>query len=417
MIDDSSSEKSKKSKLDSIPSPWIIVILSAMLLMCSGIYSYTFGVFFKPIAGEFEWSRAVMSGAYAIRSLVVAAFVVPVGYLADRYGPRKVLLPCFLLLGISMIASVSVSTIWQLFLVQGLGIGIGCSGPFVCVTSTVVKWHEKRRGLALGIATAGTGLSSIIFPLVAANLIEVQGWRFAISVIGAIILAIGIPASLFMKDPPDLLKQKSTSGITTRRGLFEGWRLLPQFLKNPVFLALMLMFLLFNAVGNMLFNHLVNYATDIGIATLAAAAMMSAMGVASTTGRLGMGAISDRIGTKADASICCILLAISYVLLISKVPVLMWVAVVLFGIGYGGSVPLIAAIMGERVGIEKLAMATGVSTMGAFIGAALGPWLGGLIFDISGNYLWALILSVVFSIVALIIILRLPPPRTKTKYL
>jgi MFS family permease len=391
--------------------PWIIVILGAMLLFSSNAYNQTFGVFFKPITNNFGWTRATMSGAFAIRSLVCAVFVVPMGYWADRIGPRWVLMPCFILLGAGMIAIAKVTTIWQLYLIQGAGIGIGMSGPFVCIMSTVAKWHESRRGLALGIASAGTGLSSIIFPLVATQLIQAKGWQFAIFIIGLIILAIGIPASLIMKDPPNKIKRKLPSNDKASRGLFDILGLLPQFLKKPAFLSIIIMFMLIGAIGNMLYNHLVNYATDIGITALVAAGMMSAMGVASTIGRLGIGAISDRIGTKRDTAMCCILLAVSCLLLVSKVPALMWVAAALFGIGFGGSMPLVPAIMGERVGIEQLSTATGVGSIGIFIGAALGPWLGGFIYDVSGSYLWALLLAAGAGIAALIITIRMPSAR------
>ena len=398
-------------KLIGIFFPWIVVILGAMLLFSANAYNQTFGVFFKPITNNFGWTRATMSGAYAIRSLVCAVFVVPMGYWADRYGPRWVLLPCFILLGAGMMAIAKVTTIWQLYLIQGAGIGIGMSGPFVCIMSTVAKWHQSRRGLALGIASAGTGLSSIIFPLVATQLIQTKGWQFAIFIIGLIILAIGVPASLIMKDPPNKIKRKLHSNDRTSQGFFDILGLLPQFLKKPAFLSIIIMFMLIGAIGNMLYNHLVNYATDIGITALVAAGMMSAMGVASTIGRLGIGAISDRIGTKRDTAMCCILLAVSCLLLVSKVPALMWVAAALFGIGFGGSMPLVPAIMGERVGIEQLSTATGVGSIGIFIGAALGPWLGGFIYDVSGSYLWALLLAAGAGIAALIITIRMPSAR------
>jgi MFS family permease len=409
----SSSGLEKGHKIISIGNffPWIVVILGAMLLFSSNAYNQTFGVFFKPITNNFGWTRATMSGAFAIRSLVCAVFVVPMGYWADRYGPRWVLMPCFILLGAGMIAIAKVTTIWQLYLIQGAGIGIGMSGPFVCIMSTVAKWHESRRGLALGIASAGTGLSSIIFPLVATQLIQAKGWQFAIFIIGLIILAIGIPASLIMKDPPNKIKRKLPSNDKASRGLFDILGLLPQFLKKPAFLSIIIMFMLIGAIGNMLYNHLVNYATDIGITALVAAGMMSAMGVASTIGRLGIGAISDRIGTKRDTAMCCILLAVSCLLLVTKVPALMWVAAALFGIGFGGSMPLVPAIMGERVGIEQLSTATGVGSIGIFIGAALGPWLGGFIYDVSGSYLWALLLAAGAGIAALIITIRMPSAR------
>jgi MFS family permease len=395
-------------KSGGISFPWLVVLLGALLLFSSNIYNNTFGVFFKPIAEDFGWSRAAMSGSFTIRSIACAALVAPMGYLADRYGPRRVLLPCFILLGICTMAVASVTTLWQLYLIQGIGIGIASSGPFVCIMSTVAKWHKTRRGLALGITSAGAGLSSVIFPPVATKLIEVRDWQFAIFIIGIIILAIGVPASLNMKDPPNVIERPTPSRTGISRGPFDAWDSLLKFPRSPALLAIIMMFVLIGVVGNLLMNHLVNYATDIGITALVAAGMMSAVGVASATGRFGMGAISDRIGTRKDAALCCILLVASFVLLISKIPALMWVAAVLFGMGFGGTAPLIPAIMGEWVGTEQLSTATGVTTMGYFAGAALGPWLGGLIFDVSGSYLWALLLGAGVSLVALIIALRTP---------
>jgi len=141
---------------------------------------------------------------------------------------------------------------------------------------------------------------------------------------------------------------------------------------------------------------------------------MSVVGIASTTGRLGVGAIADRIGTKRDAAMCCMLMAVAFILLITKVPALIWVAAAAFGVAFGGAAPLLPAIIAERIGTEQLATATGMCMTGAFAGAALGPFLGGLIFDVSGTYFWALLLSMGLSIVALIVALRMPPARRET---
>ena len=411
MSNGNDTKNSPAHKLSGMPIRWVIVLLGTILLLLAYIYNYTFGVFFKPIAEDYGWSRTAVAGAFAIRSLVAAALVVPMGYWADRYGPRRVLLPSFILLGVSMMAVAKITTIWQLYLIQGAGIGISMSGPFTCILATVAKWHDTRRGLALGIAAAGIGLSSVIFPPVAAYLIQAVDWQFAYFILGLIILIIGIPASLFIKDPPIVVKQKLPDTISGSKGIFSAWGSIPQFLRNPIFLEIIIMFVFTSTAGNLLTNHLVNYATDIGITTLVAAGMMSVMGLASIIGRLGMGAISDRMGAKKDAAICCLLLAVSFILLISKITGLMWVAAALGGIGFGGTIPLAPALMGERVGMDRLSTATGAATMGLLIGAALGPWLGGLLFDTTGRYLWALLLAMGVSIVALIIALRIPSSR------
>ncbi len=401
-------QKRPGSALLPISFPWVIVLLGALLLLIGNVSNNTFGVFFKPIAGEFGWSRGAVSGAFAVRSLATAVLAMPMGYWSDRYGPRRVVLPCFLLLGVSFLVSAKVTTLWQFYLIQGLLMGIATSGPFVCLISTVARWHDKRPGLALGIATAGTGLSSVIFPPLAAKLILTMGWRGAIAVLGLVTLAVAVPASMFIKDPPRPAKEPSGGRRAEHKGPFEAWRVLPQFLNSRVFLAILLMFLFFYIACNVVTLHLVNYVTDAGIGALVAATMMSVMGIASTTGRLAMGTVSDRIGAKADAVVCCACVTVSLILLSLKLPVLMWVSVVLFGVGYGGASPLIPAIMGERFGTKHLATVTGAALVGANFGGAIGPWMGGLIFDISNSYLWALALAATFTAVALVIALRLP---------
>jgi OFA family oxalate/formate antiporter-like MFS transporter len=395
----------------SVSYPWVVVILAPILLLVGYFFNYTFGVFFKPVAETFNWSRATVAGAFSIRSLVAAAFVIPMGYWADRYGPRRVLLPCFALLGVSTMAIAKVTAIWQLYLITGVGIGISMSGPFVCVLATVAKWHDTKRGLALGIASAGVGLSAVVFPPLATYLIQRVDWQFATFILGIIILVVGIPISLFIKDPPTISKQQSSITSNHSRGIWEGWVSIPQFITNPAFLAIVIMFTLTAIAGNIFGSHLVNYATDTGTTAMVAASMMSAMGIASTIGRLGMGFISDRIRPKTDAAICCFLISASFVLLISKNMTLIWMAVVIGGVGWGGTSPLAPALMGERVGIEKLSTATGSANMGMFVGAAIGPWLAGVIFDVSQNYLWAFILAIGVSITALIIALCMPPAK------
>ncbi len=398
-----------------ISFPWVMVLLGAVLLMVSGVQVNTFGVFFKPIAEEFGWSRASVSGAYALRSFITVILAIPTGYWSDRYGSRRVALPSFVLLGLGLLISSKVTMLWQFFLVQGLLLGIASSAPFVCVMSMVGRWHDKRPGLALGLASAGFGLSSIVFPPIAAKLILAVGWQGAMVVLGLVTLALAVPASLLIKDRPSDSKVLPDSGRPRPADPFEVWRLLPRCFKSRVFLAIMLMLLFFYTACILVTNHLVNYVTDAGISTMVAATMMSVMGIASTTGRLAMGTFSDRIGTRVDSVVCCVCMALSLILLIFKVPVLMWVAVVLFGVGYGGGSPLIPAIVADHFGTKRLATLTGVALVGANLGTAVGPWMGGFIFDITDSYLWALALATAFTIVAMIIALSLPSPTPETR--
>jgi MFS family permease len=409
---DSVREDRKRSRV-SISYPWIIVLMSALILLIGSLNKNTFGVFFKPITDEFGWSRGAVAGALALTSIVTAIFSLLMGYLSDRYGPRRVILPCCLSVGVSYLLFSWITSLWQLYLVQSLILGIALSVPFVCLMSTVAKWHPKRPGLALGITSAGTGLSAVIFPPIAAGLIQSGGWRDAMIVLSLVTLIVAVPASLFIKDPPSAGEKQDKPA--NRQGPFEVWRVLPGLLKNRVFLSISVGFFLFYISCNLLTTHLVNYVTDTGISPLIAAAMVSVMGIVSTVSRLAMGTISDRIGTRVDAAVCCSAVILSLVLLMLKTPVLMWISVALLGIGWGGMAPLIPAIMADHFGWGKLATLTGAVSVGANLGGATGPWMGGFIFDVSGSYFWALALCAAFTVIALTIILRMPSASESRK--
>ncbi|MDP2661959.1 MAG: MFS transporter, partial [Dehalococcoidia bacterium] len=261
------------------------------------INAVTFGVFFKPIAGDFDWSRGAMSGSYAVRSVVCAAFAPVVGYLSDRYGPRWVLLACSALFAICFLALARIDALWQLYLVQGLFMGMASSGPFVCLTSTVAKWHTTRRGLALGIASAGYGLSSIIFPPLATALIQAIRWQGALTVLGILMAIIAVPASLMLRDPPRPSGPPASSPAP-QRGPFQGLRMLLELARSREFMAVVLMVFFLYFAYSLVPSHLVNYATDIGIGVVAAAAMLSVMGAMNTAGRFAMGHLSDLFGSR-----------------------------------------------------------------------------------------------------------------------
>ncbi|MBI2853823.1 MAG: MFS transporter [Chloroflexi bacterium] len=413
------STKNSSAQGEANAYPWVVAGLAAMLLFTANASTGTFGVFFKPIAEQFDWSRGIVSIAIVIRSLAIAILVMPAGHLYDRYGPRGVILPCFLLLAIGFLLTSKVATVWHFYLAQGLIMGAGTADPFVCLVSTIAKWHDRRRGLALGIASAGVGLGTVFFSPLAASLIVTRGWEQASVVLGLLTLVIAVPASLFVKDPPLVRNQSdettSAEEMGSRRrgrnkGVFDVIRSLPHLLQNRQFSSLFAVFALFYVGIYLVINHLVNYVTDTGMGTLVAATMMSVAGIASIAGRLVMGPISDRISTRADAATCCSLVIIALVLLPLKVEPLMWVAAALFGVGWGGASPLIPAITADYFGTNDLATKTGAFIVAANLGSAAGPWMGGFLFDLTNGYLWSLLLSAVMTTVGLVIVLRLSSP-------
>ena len=192
------------------------------------------------------------------------------------------------------------------------------------------------------------------------------------------------------------------------------WGALFQLMKDRTFLRIFMMFLVFYIAASVVLVHLVNYATDTGISVLAAAAMVSVMGIANTIGRLGMGAISDRIGNRNDVVACCICVTVSLLLFTLRKPLFMWAAVALFGVGYGGTSPLIPAVAGEQFGARRLATVTGAILAGTYVGFAIGPYMGGVLFDMWGSYFWPFAISSGLTVLATIVAARLPDALPET---
>jgi len=167
--------------------------------------------------------------------------------------------------------------------------------------------------------------------------------------------------------------------------------------------TLLVIYFLFNFSLQMIMVHLVNYATDLGISSLIAATFVSVIGIGSITGRVAMGAFSDRIGSHNALLICCIILAGTLVLLIFSNELWMfYLFAIVFGFAYGGEVPQMAALVGSFFGLHAVTVLVGIITMSARIGGALGSYLGGGIFDATNSYRWAFSTAALAGTVAVI---------------
>ncbi len=165
---------------------WVLVIaffiIQAILL---GVNT-SFGVFFKSIEREFDLSRATTSAIFSVSSLLSCLFSVLGGWASDRYGPRVVLFLMGLFTGLSLVLTSQTNAAWQLFITYSLLLSTGIGAIYVVTMSTISRWFDKKRGLALGIAMSGSGLGMVVMALLAALLISKCQWRIADLVIGSV---------------------------------------------------------------------------------------------------------------------------------------------------------------------------------------------------------------------------------------
>ena len=355
---------------------------------------YSFTVFFPSILDEFGQGRGTTSWIVSIAAGLMLATGGVTGKLTDRVGPRRVFLAAAALIGTGMILSSVATSIWHVYLSYGVVLGLGVACAFVPSVATVGQWFVRRRGLAIGIAVAGTGIGSLVLAPLSSALIDAYGWRVAMRIVGIIGFAALLGAAAVVR--------ARVSG-SSRAGAWEIAK------GNRIFRLLFLNGAVASYAFWVPFVHIVPYAEDRGISTTSAAAIVSIMGVANTTGRVLMGAIADRVGRPTVMRFSSFALAGA---LIAWPFAESWGSLALFGAVYGvfagGFIALLPALAGDYFGMERLAGITGLLFSGAGIGTVLGAPVTGIIFDARGSYDVGIALTAGAMAVAAVMLLRLP---------
>jgi MFS transporter, OFA family, oxalate/formate antiporter len=150
---------------------YVIVVVSFLIgVAMYGAY-FSYGVFLKPMIAEFGWSTSVISGAFSLSMIFHGVFGIVMGNYTDKFGPKAIVAFCGFFLGLGYLLLSQTHAIWQLYLFFGVLVGIGVSGGWVCLLSTIARWFKARRTTMSGIFLAGTGVGSMIIPPVANSIV------------------------------------------------------------------------------------------------------------------------------------------------------------------------------------------------------------------------------------------------------
>lgn len=340
---------------------------------------YTFGIFLKPWAEEFSWSRESISAAFGIAAMTVAVCSPPLGYLLDRVSPARVIVPCVCIFGLAFASlSLLTSSIWHLYAVFFvLGI-VGNGTAQMAYSRAVSSWFDARRGTALAIVMAGGAVGAIVLPPVAESLIARYGWRQACVILGAMVLLIGPPAAArFVRQRP---QTNHAEGPADGALLGEG-------LRSRVFWILVAVLFGSSIAQNGAITHLAALLTDRGVTAQGAALAVSAMGAASLAGRLGTGWLLDRFFAAHVAfGLLAMAAAGTFLLATADSIVLGVLAAALIGAGMGGEADVTPYLLSRYFGLRAFSALYGLTWTAYAIAGAIGPILMGRAFDVAGSY-------------------------------
>ncbi|MFC1954598.1 MFS transporter [Chloroflexota bacterium] len=392
---------------------WIMVIIAFFVLAMNALAVFGFGVFLKPLTEQFGWERGALSGAFSLGALLTGVLSLVTGRLADRYGPRIFVTLAGLLLGAGFMLMSQVTSLWQVFLIWGfiIGSGIGCAAtPTI---SSIPRWFTARRGITLAITVAGFNFGAVFGPLLIQWIISTRGWQTAFIVMGFFPLLVTIPLAQFMKRDPQQLNLKpygeedleektlpvSPASISlTFAQAIRTWRFW-------VFGSLQFSF---GFCIQIIIVHITSHASDMGLPVIIAASILSIAAGSRIIGNLTTGFLSDRVGGKQALSACFVVLTISLIWLIFTTNTGgFFIFAVLFGITSGGIIPLLTLVPADLFGVKNLGIISGTFLLLGTSGGALGAPLAGYIFDISGNYRVAFVVSVIIGLLAIILSLVL----------
>ncbi len=390
---------------------WILLGTFLLHGMASGIYFYGFSVFYTPIQREFGWSSAVTSGAVSLSRLEGGVEGPVVGYLVDKYGARRLLVLGVIMTGLGFIAMLYVDSVLMLYLVYGGLLSVGYNTGFThAMTSMITHWFKRIRSRAMGVYALAAGLGgALIVPLLAKS-IAVSGWRTTAIYCGLAFLVAGLPFTLVFRNKPEDLgllpdgdprSPGSPEHEASCHVAPEKTASVRDALKSPIFVRLLLAESFRTFLLGSLVLHQIPHLITIGIAEEKAADLLGLMILISIPGRIIFGILGDFFNKRLLLTTVMLIQALGvFIFAYASNMVHVYAFLVIYGLAYGGAIPLLMAFRGELFGRERFATISGVMAPFRMIGNVVGPVFAGYVFDVTGSYRFAFQVFVLLAVLS-----------------
>lgn len=395
-----------------VPSPgpaagwrWLVVAASLLLMIMGNGTLFVLTVSLKPIAETFDWPREVPSLAYGLASFGAGLGAIYLSHLSERIGMLPVVLFGSVMIGTGCILASFTAAPWQLYAAYGLCIGLlGNAAMISPLMANASRWFDRRRGLAIAIVASGQSGAGTLWPPIIRLMNDWAGWRTTFLYYGILCLAVMLPLTLvFRRRPPeDLPPATGATGAGIKPARVLGW---PSWAVQGTLCAAIIGCCI---AMSMPITHMVAFATDLGHPAARAAELLSTMLAASIVSRLVGGVLADRIGglrtLLLGSSIQAAMLA---VLAFTEDLFSLYVVAALFGIGYGGIIPMYAFAVREYFPVRGAARRIAIIFFFGLLAMAVGSWTGGYVYDQTGSYRTAFLIGASANLTNLLLLVML----------
>ncbi len=409
---------------------WVIVVVMALVGFTQSAETYpVLAVFLAPVTAEFGWSRTVFTGAITIGTLAGGVLAMVIGPTLDRAGPRWTLTLAFLLLGLSLVLTALVHSLWQFYVLQVIGRMINMGVIALAGSVVIPKWFIAQRGRAVALSGLGIRVGNAVTPLYVQYLVANGSWRFASAMTGVLTWVVSmIPAAIFLRRRPEdmglrpdgLAPGETATVVASRRNgrgnnaQAEVSYTLKEVVRMPVFYLLVTGFSIIFIAAPATNLHMIPFMTDRGISQGAAVAAVAVFSIFGGLGSLVFGYLAETFSTRSIVTLSLFGMGLGYLgILMVHVAWQGFAWSAYYGFVSGGMFTLQQVIMADYFGRNSLGAVRGIVWPTQMVFNALGPLAASFAYDTTHSYVAAFVIFAILTGIATVLIFFAKPPVPK----
>ncbi len=373
---------------------WTRLGVALVLSAIGGVGMWSVIVALPAVQAEFGVARSAAALPYTMTMICFGFGGILMGRISDRLGVMVPIVGGAIALGVGYVAASQASSLWQFALAQGLLVGVASSATFAPIIADTSFWFTRHRGMAVAIISSGSYLAGTVWPPVVQHFIQTVGWRRTYLGIAVFCVATMVPLALVLRRRPPLAPPTSASAYAA------SWSRRPLGMSPAALQTVLIIAGLSCCVAmSMPQVHIVAYSGDLGHGAARGAQMLSLMLGFGIVSRLASGWICDRIGGRRTLLLGSSLQALALILFLPFDGLAsLYILSALFGLFQGGIVPAYAVIIREFFPPEEAGVRVATVLMATVFGMALGGWMSGMVFDLTGSYQTAFLNGILWNL-------------------